>query len=144
MSQPLVSHWLDIKRILRYLNGTLGNGLLLQPAASTVSLPIHASCDAGWASDLDDRKFTSIPCIYIGSNLISWWSKKQQRVLKLNMEVLLSQQQKCYGFNLFLVSCRFLLQFLPYFVTIKAHWLFFTILPEQSTWNWISSLLKKR
>lgn len=33
-----------------------------------------------WGSDVDDRKSTSSYCIYLGSNLVSWFSKKQDVV----------------------------------------------------------------
>lgn len=34
-------------------------------------------CDADWASDPDDKMSTSRFCIYLGSNPVSWQSKKQ-------------------------------------------------------------------
>jgi histone deacetylase 1/2 len=75
MSHPLDSHWVAVKRILRYLKGTLQQGLL-SPATPTKVPSLHAFCDADWASDPDDRRSTSGAAIYFGSNLISWWSRK--------------------------------------------------------------------
>ena len=37
-------------------------------------------CDADWAGCSDDRKFTSEGCFFLGNNLISWFSKKQNSV----------------------------------------------------------------
>lgn len=39
-----------------------------------------AFCDSDWASDLDDRRSTSRNCIILGSNPITWSSKKQDTV----------------------------------------------------------------
>lgn len=46
LAQPLESHWTAVKRILRYLNGTLDHGLLLQPASLHSPLRITAFSDA--------------------------------------------------------------------------------------------------
>jgi len=82
MSQPLSDHWKAVKRILRYLKGTLSYGLHLQPAPSSTQYTLTAFCDADWASDIDDRRSTSGACIYFGKNLVSWWSKKQTLVAR--------------------------------------------------------------
>ena len=68
------AHWTAIKRILRYIRGTLDFGLSLQ--AST-SLDLIAYYDADWAGCPDTRHSTSGYCVYIGPSLISWSSKRQ-------------------------------------------------------------------
>lgn len=77
LSNPLEEHWKAVKRILRYLSGTLHHGLLIQPASPHQPLSLLGFCDADWASDPDDRRSTSGACVFLGPNLISWWSKKQ-------------------------------------------------------------------
>nr|KYP50410.1 Retrovirus-related Pol polyprotein from transposon TNT 1-94 [Cajanus cajan] len=86
MSNPLEQHWSAVKRILRYLKGTMFLGLHLQPAPSNSPLSIRAYCDADWASDPDDRRSTSGASIFVGPNLISWWSKKQTVVARSSAE----------------------------------------------------------
>nr|KYP63465.1 hypothetical protein KK1_018041 [Cajanus cajan] len=77
MSNPLEQHWSIIKRIFRYLKGTVFLGLHLQPAPSNAPLSIQAYCDVDWASNPNDRRSTSTVSIFVGPNLISWRSKKQ-------------------------------------------------------------------
>jgi hypothetical protein len=62
------------------------HGLLLQPAPLSKPLLITAFSYADWGSDPDDRKSTSGSCIYLGSNLVSWWSKKQTLVGRFSVE----------------------------------------------------------
>lgn len=86
LSHPLEEHWKAVKRILRYLSGTLHHGLLIQPAHAHQPLSLLGFCDADWASDPDDRRSTSGACVFLGPNLISWWSKKQQLVARSSAE----------------------------------------------------------
>lgn len=71
MENPLDIHWGAVKRILRYLKGTLSHGLLMKPVVVGKPLSITAMCDADWAFDVDDRRSTSGSAIFFGPNLIS-------------------------------------------------------------------------
>lgn len=75
MHNPLLSHWQAIKRSLRYLVGTLDSGLTLQTKFHQ-PMSLEGYYYADWASDPDDRRSTSGFCVFLGSNLISWQSKK--------------------------------------------------------------------
>lgn len=62
---------------MRYLKGTIGQGILLQ---STNSFQLKAFVDSDWASCLDARHSVTRFCIFQGDSLISWKTKKQARV----------------------------------------------------------------
>ncbi|GAU37351.1 hypothetical protein TSUD_395330 [Trifolium subterraneum] len=66
MAKPLDSHWLEVKRILRYLKGTLSHGILINPSTTSPPFSLRAYSDADWATDQDDRRSTSGSCIYFG------------------------------------------------------------------------------
>ncbi|XP_019181955.1 PREDICTED: uncharacterized protein LOC109177102 [Ipomoea nil] len=83
MHSPTVDHWNLVKRVLRYVKGTLDYGLQLTPSSSTT---IHAYSDSDWAGCPIDRKSTTGFAVYLGSNLISWLSKKQRTVARSSTE----------------------------------------------------------
>lgn len=82
MSQPLVSYWSTVKRILRYLKGTSDYGLVFKPASYVAPIHLKPYYDIDWASYIDDRRSTFGTCVFLGPNLISWWSKKKTLVAK--------------------------------------------------------------
>ena len=77
MHRPTESHWQALKRLIRYLKGTIFHGILFRRSASS---RLYAFSDADWAGDRDDRKSTTGYVIYLGGNLISWSSRKQRSV----------------------------------------------------------------
>ncbi|XP_075499100.1 uncharacterized protein LOC142537473 [Primulina tabacum] len=76
-SNPKISHLKAVKRILRYIAGTIELGLWYTHETNS---NLVGFSDADWAGDLDDRKSTSGGCFYLGNNLISWHSRKQNCV----------------------------------------------------------------
>jgi hypothetical protein len=62
-----------VKRIIRYVNDTINQGLWYSRDTNLV-LPGYS--DADWASNADDRKSTSDGCFYVGTNLVAWLSRK--------------------------------------------------------------------
>ncbi|KAI0523201.1 hypothetical protein KFK09_005595 [Dendrobium nobile] len=82
MQQPTEQNFKDLKRLLRYINGTLSFGLPI----SIGNLELHSYSDADWASDTTDRKSISGFCTFLGPNLISWTVKKQATVAKSSTE----------------------------------------------------------
>ncbi|GMI87432.1 hypothetical protein HRI_002412500 [Hibiscus trionum] len=85
MQTPTVSHWKAVKRVLRYLKGTLEFGLWFPVQVSTHSALVAFS-DADWGSDEDDRRSISGYCVYYGNHLLSWSSKKQRSVSRSTAE----------------------------------------------------------
>uniref|UniRef100_A0A803P722 Reverse transcriptase Ty1/copia-type domain-containing protein n=1 Tax=Cannabis sativa TaxID=3483 RepID=A0A803P722_CANSA len=72
-----------VKRILRYLSGTMDYRIHL---TKLESLDLTAFCDADWATDPDDRRSTSGFAIFFGSNIIAWKWKKQHTVSRSSTE----------------------------------------------------------
>ncbi|XP_058760210.1 secreted RxLR effector protein 161-like [Vicia villosa] len=76
-TEPKASHLNQVKRILKCVNGTSDYGILYTNGSNPV---LTGYCDADWARSADDRKSTSGGCFFLGSNLISWFSEKQNCV----------------------------------------------------------------
>eukprot|EP00253_Pinus_taeda_P004625 PITA_04625 len=74
MERPKETHWQATKRILRYVNGTKGFGILY---SSSESFMLTGYMDSDWAGSVDDRKSTSGYVFHMGSGAISWASKKK-------------------------------------------------------------------
>jgi len=83
MHDPREPHLVALKRILRYLQGTLDLGLLLRPSTSS-DLVVYT--DADWVGCPDTRKSTSGYAVFLGDNLISWSSKRQSTVSRSSAE----------------------------------------------------------
>ncbi len=58
MSNPGQEHFQGIKRILRYLKGTLNFGLKFE-AQDGLNVNLQGYADADWAGDVNTRKYTS-------------------------------------------------------------------------------------
>lgn len=78
MENPKLSHWLAIKRILRYVKGTTEHGIFYERREGSTSLVAYT--DNNYAGDLDDQKSTSGFVFLISSGAVSWSSKKQSVV----------------------------------------------------------------
>ncbi|GKE70724.1 ribonuclease H-like domain-containing protein [Tanacetum coccineum] len=74
MHDPREPHLNAMKRVLRYLRGTINLGLQL--FHSTTSQLIAYS-DADWAGCPATRRSTSGYCVYLGDNLLTWSSKRK-------------------------------------------------------------------
>lgn len=81
--QPLDTHYKAVKRILRYLKGTLHHGLVLKRSPN---LSLTGFSDADWGGDPDDRRSITGYCVFLGANAITWSSKKQTTVSRSSTE----------------------------------------------------------
>ena len=83
VSTPRQPHMQQAMRIVRYLKNAPGSGLLY---VVDNSFRVHAYSDSDWATCATTRRFVSGFCIFLGSALISWKSKKQTTVSKSSSE----------------------------------------------------------
>jgi histone deacetylase 1/2 len=83
LQQPTDVHWAAVKRVLRYIRGTLELGISIRPSAS---LDLSAYSDADWAGCPDDRRSTGGFAVYLGPNLVSWSARKQPTVSRSSTE----------------------------------------------------------
>ncbi|GJY93270.1 ribonuclease H-like domain-containing protein [Tanacetum coccineum] len=77
MHDPREPHFAALKRIMRYVQGTLELGLHLY-ASATTSLVRYT--DADWAGFPSTRRSTFGYCVFLGDNLLSWSAKRQHTI----------------------------------------------------------------
>ncbi|XP_071699143.1 uncharacterized mitochondrial protein AtMg00810-like [Rutidosis leptorrhynchoides] len=83
MHDPREPHMAALRRIIRYVQGTLDLGLQLY-SSSTCSLVAYS--DADWAGCPSTRRSTSGYCVFLGNNLLSWSSKRKQTPSRSSVE----------------------------------------------------------
>ena len=84
MSRPSKDHWIGVKRVLRYLKGTLKYGLKF--TAHEEEPELFGYGDADWTGDVGTRRSSSGYVFQIGSSTVSWSSRKQGTVAKCSTE----------------------------------------------------------
>ena len=74
---PKAMHWIAVKRIMRYLKGTMRYGLLYSESDFKECVGYS---DADWAGDVNDYRSTSGYVFQFGGAAMSWKSRKQTSV----------------------------------------------------------------
>eukprot|EP00253_Pinus_taeda_P010139 PITA_10139 len=92
-ANPKETHLQAIKRIFKYLQGTKNYGLWYP---RDTDLTLHAYTDADWAGSVDDRKSTSGGAFFMGSRVVSWFSKKQSLIALSTAEAEYVVVASCY------------------------------------------------
>ncbi|GKA64268.1 hypothetical protein Tco_0763874 [Tanacetum coccineum] len=77
LARPTEKHLHAVKRIFRYLRGTINRGLWYSKDSS---IDITAFADADHAGCQDTRRSTSGSMQFLGDKLVSWSSKRQKSV----------------------------------------------------------------
>jgi hypothetical protein len=77
MHSPSEEHIKAVMRILRYLKGAPGRGTSFR---KNKHLEVIGYSDADWAGCVVDRRSTARYFTFVGGNLVSWKSKKQNIV----------------------------------------------------------------
>ncbi|GKC29379.1 ribonuclease H-like domain-containing protein, partial [Tanacetum coccineum] len=83
MHDPREPHFAALKRILRYVQGTLELGLHLYASATT---SLVGYTDADWAGCPSTRRSTFDYCVFLGENLLSRTAKRQHTISRSSAE----------------------------------------------------------
>lgn len=73
MHSPKEVHLEFVYKILRYLKGSLGRGLLFKKNEGRNA---EVFTDVDWAGSIKDRRLTTKYCTYVWEILVTWRSKK--------------------------------------------------------------------
>ena len=84
MHDPREPHLQAAHRVLHYLKGNPGKGILFK--RNNNNLAVEAYTDADYAGSLVDRRSTTGYCTFLGGNLVTWRSKKQNVVARSSAE----------------------------------------------------------
>ncbi|XP_019160028.1 PREDICTED: uncharacterized protein LOC109156630 [Ipomoea nil] len=83
VDKPTTAHLTAAHRVLRFLKDSPGKGMFYQKGSQ---FELQGFSYSDWANCPESRKFITGYCIYLGSNLISWKTKKQATVSRSSSE----------------------------------------------------------
>ncbi|GJV97621.1 ribonuclease H-like domain-containing protein [Tanacetum coccineum] len=76
-------HLAALKRVLRYVRGTLNHGLQLHVSCTS---QLNAYTDVDWAGCPVTRRSTSDYCVFLRDNILSWSAKRQVTLSRSSAE----------------------------------------------------------
>ena len=83
MQHPRLPHVQALQHVLRYINATVGQGILLK---ANTQLTLQAYSDSDWASCPNSRRSVIGYLLLLGNSPISWKSKKQITISRSSSE----------------------------------------------------------
>ena len=83
MHSPKEVHLHVAYRVLQYLKGTPGKGILFKRNGGLI---LEAYTDADYAGSIIDKRSTFEYCTFLGGHLVMWRSKKQNVVSQSSTE----------------------------------------------------------
>ncbi|XP_050877358.1 secreted RxLR effector protein 161-like [Lathyrus oleraceus] len=83
MEEPVYTHWKALKRIQRYIQGTVSLGMFY---SNSYKYKLVGYSDSDWCGDIDDRKSTFGYVFFMENTAFTWLSKKQPIVTLLTCE----------------------------------------------------------
>ncbi|KAL5545752.1 hypothetical protein UlMin_005439 [Ulmus minor] len=81
MHNPGEKHMNAVMRILRYLKSAPGKGILFAKKENFQNVVTYT--DADWAGSIDNQRSTFGYFTFVGGNLVTWRSKKQNKINRL-------------------------------------------------------------
>ena len=75
--KPTQKHCQGVKRVFRYLKGTLDKCLVMKPSNE---LKLKAYVDSDWTNDATDRRSVSGFAVMFADTLVGWKSRKQSSI----------------------------------------------------------------
>ena len=88
LQRPARPHWVAVKRVLRYLQGTQQAQLVYHPTADRVESPLamHGYSDSDWGNDVNDRRSVTGWVFLLYGCAVSWQSRKQKTTALSSVE----------------------------------------------------------
>lgn len=73
--KPSRDHWNGVKRVLRYIKGTMNFGIVYR--LGSLDTELTGFCDSDWAGDIDTRRSTTGWIYLMNRGPVAWSSRKQ-------------------------------------------------------------------